>query len=104
MGNLTHQRPVGEALKGYSWQKNAYLETEMLNATPLIEVWRGEFLESQHRGHAVVCNFEGEIIEVEERAERRHEPKVYRHYVELTNADRFGAPTRYDIKLPKISL
>ena len=24
----------------------------MLNATPLIEVWRGEFLESQHRGHA----------------------------------------------------
>ena len=63
MGNLTHQRPVGEALKGYSWQKNAYLETEMLNATPLIEVWRGEFLESQHRGHAVVCNFEGEILE-----------------------------------------
>ena len=35
----------------------------MLNATPLIEVWRGEFLESQHRGHAVICNFEGEILE-----------------------------------------
>ena len=35
----------------------------MLNAKPLIEVWRGEFLESQHRGHAVICNFEGEILE-----------------------------------------
>ena len=54
---------MGEALKGYSWQKNACLETEMLNAKPLIEVWRGEFLESQHRGHAVICNFEGEILE-----------------------------------------
>ena len=35
----------------------------MLNAKPLIEVWRGEFLESQHRGHAVICNFEGELLE-----------------------------------------
>ena len=63
MGNLTHQRPMGEALKGGNGQKNACLETEMLNAKPLIEVWRGEFLESQHRGHAVICNFEGEILE-----------------------------------------
>ena len=63
MGNLAHQRPMGEALKGGSGQKNACLETEMLTATPLIEVWRGKFLESQHRGHAVICNFEGEILE-----------------------------------------
>jgi hypothetical protein len=47
---------MGEALKGYSWQKNACLETEMLNAKPLIEVWRGEFLESQNIASASARN------------------------------------------------
>jgi L-asparaginase II len=29
----------------------------------MVEIWRGEFLESQHMGHAVVCNAAGDIIE-----------------------------------------
>lgn len=29
---------------------------------PLVDVWRGDFLESQHRGHAVVCKPNGEIV------------------------------------------
>ena len=29
----------------------------------LVEVWRGDILESQHHGHAVVCNAKGEIVE-----------------------------------------
>ncbi|MCI2395370.1 asparaginase [Aliiroseovarius sediminis] len=29
----------------------------------LVEVWRGDILESQHCGHAVVCNAKGEIVE-----------------------------------------
>ncbi|WP_432448194.1 asparaginase [Aliiroseovarius marinus] len=28
----------------------------------LVEVWRGGMLESQHRGHAVVCNAKGEVV------------------------------------------
>jgi len=34
----------------------------MQNAATLVEIWRGPILESQHRGHAVICNAEGEII------------------------------------------
>jgi L-asparaginase II len=32
-------------------------------SVPMIEVWRGNFLESQHNGHAVVCDSEGSIME-----------------------------------------
>ncbi len=35
----------------------------MTNAVPLVEVWRGDFLESMHRGHAVICSASGEIVE-----------------------------------------
>jgi len=34
----------------------------MSQAELLAEVWHGPFLESQHRGHAVVCNGAGEVI------------------------------------------
>jgi len=35
----------------------------MLHSVPLVEVWRGDFLESCHRGHIVVSNFDGEIVQ-----------------------------------------
>jgi len=35
----------------------------MTDAAPLIEVWRGPFLESEHRGHAVVCGAGGAVVE-----------------------------------------
>ena len=35
----------------------------MLHSVPLVQVWRGDFLESSHRGHAVVCTLEGEIVD-----------------------------------------
>lgn len=35
----------------------------MVNAVPLVEIWRGSFLESVHNGHAVVCGADGQIIE-----------------------------------------
>ena len=34
-----------------------------MRSVPLVEVWRGDFLESQHYGHVVISNFEGEIIQ-----------------------------------------
>ena len=36
----------------------------MTQPVPLVEIWRGPFLESVHRGHAVVCDAKGEIVEV----------------------------------------
>ena len=33
------------------------------NAVPMIEVWRGDILESAHIGHAVICDDRGEVIE-----------------------------------------
>ena len=35
----------------------------MLHSVPLAQIWRGGFLESSHRGHAVVSTFEGEIVD-----------------------------------------
>ena len=36
----------------------------MNNAVPMVEVWRGDFLESLHRGAAVVCDERGEIVQI----------------------------------------
>ena len=35
----------------------------MENAAPLAEIWRGDFLESIHFGHAVICGPGGDIVE-----------------------------------------
>ena len=35
----------------------------MANPVDLIEAWRGDLLESVHRGHAIVCDDTGQIIE-----------------------------------------
>ena len=34
----------------------------MTDAVVLAEIWRGEFLESAHRGHAVVCDEHGDVV------------------------------------------
>lgn len=34
----------------------------MTEAVPMVEVWRGDILESLHRGHAVICNAAGDVI------------------------------------------
>lgn len=35
----------------------------MNHAIPMVEVWRGAFLECVHAGHAVICNEKGEIVQ-----------------------------------------
>ena len=35
----------------------------MTNPAPFAEIWRGEFLESVHEGHAVICDDTGAIVE-----------------------------------------
>ena len=35
----------------------------MKPAVDLVEVWRGDFLESQHQGHVAIANLRGEIVE-----------------------------------------
>lgn len=35
----------------------------MTQPVPMIEIWRGSILESQHMGHACVCDASGEVIE-----------------------------------------
>ena len=33
----------------------------MMNSVPMVELWRGTFLESLHLGAAVVCDHAGQI-------------------------------------------
>lgn len=35
----------------------------MADPATLVEVWRGPFLESTHRGHAVICDSSGDIVQ-----------------------------------------
>lgn len=35
----------------------------MMNSVPMVEIWRGPFLESVHNGHAVICDDTGQIVE-----------------------------------------
>ncbi|WP_299735810.1 asparaginase [uncultured Roseobacter sp.] len=35
----------------------------MTQAAPMVEIWRGDFLESAHSGHAVICDASGQIVE-----------------------------------------
>lgn len=35
----------------------------MTQAVPMVEIWRGDFLESAHSGHAVVCDASGQIVD-----------------------------------------
>ena len=32
------------------------------DAAELVEVWRGDILESTHRGHAVICRADGQVV------------------------------------------
>ncbi len=34
----------------------------MREATSMVELWRGDILESEHAGHAVICGADGEIV------------------------------------------
>lgn len=34
----------------------------MTEAATMVEVWRGKFLESTHRGHAVICDAAGKVV------------------------------------------
>ncbi|MDF1726185.1 MAG: asparaginase [Sulfitobacter sp.] len=34
----------------------------MTQAAPFTEVWRGDFLESRHEGHAVICDAGGDVV------------------------------------------
>lgn len=35
----------------------------MTQAAPMVEIWRGDFLESAHTGHAAVCDATGQIVD-----------------------------------------
>ncbi|SFL74278.1 asparaginase [Shimia aestuarii] len=35
----------------------------MVQPVPMVEIWRGDFLENTHHGHAVVCDPSGAIVE-----------------------------------------
>jgi len=35
----------------------------MSQPVPMVEIWRGSILESQHMGHACICDANGEVIE-----------------------------------------
>ena len=72
----------------------------MLHSVPLAQIWRGDFLESSHRGHAVVSTFEGEIVDAWGNPEHvilpRSSSKILQALPLVTSgaADAFGLTSR----------
>jgi L-asparaginase II len=54
---LIYESPVGRK------SRSSEGRPEMTNPVPMVEVWRGEFLESVHHGHAVICDDTGQIVQ-----------------------------------------
>ncbi len=73
----------------------------MSDAVAMAEIWRGAFLESVHRGHAVICDSKGDILHSWGNADAlilpRSSSKMIQALplVESGAADRFGLQTRH---------
>ena len=76
----------------------------MLHSVPLVEVWRGDFLESQHRGHVVVCNLDGEVVEAWGNAEHVILPRSSCKILQALPLVTSGAANAFGLTLRQLAL
>lgn len=71
---------------------------------PLVALWRGDFLESQHRGHAIVCNLDGSIRDVWGDADAMILPRSSCKMIQALPLIRSGAATRFGLTSEQLAL
>jgi L-asparaginase II len=59
VNHTTGESPFGENSRNCEHENMTITDN---SPTPMVEIWRGPFLESMHTGHAVVCDSAGQIL------------------------------------------
>ena len=76
----------------------------MDRSVPLVEIWRGELLESLHRGHAVVCDGRGDIVESWGDPETVIYPRSSAKMIQALPLLSSGAADRYGLNTEQLAL
>jgi L-asparaginase II len=65
--SVMHKRPVWKGLRRLKCAEFRFIKVKrtpiMTQAVPMVELWRGGRMESQHLGHGVVCDETGQIVQ-----------------------------------------
>ena len=78
--------------------------TRQNTPAPLTEIWRGSLLESQHHGHAVVCNGKGEIVHSWGNPDQVIYPRSSCKMVQALPLLTSGAAARYGLNSEQLAL
>lgn len=76
----------------------------MTNSVPLVEIWRGPFLESLHLGHAVICDDTGQIVQSWGDPEAIVLPRSSSKMIQALPLIRSGAADAYDLGTEHLAL
>lgn len=78
--------------------------TTPIAAAPFTELWRGDLLESQHHGHAVICNGKGEVIRSWGNPEQIIYPRSSCKMIQALPLLTSGAAARYGLSTEQLAL
>lgn len=76
----------------------------MTAAVPMVELWRGPFLESVHQGHAVICDEAGEIVEAWGNQEQIVLPRSSSKMIQALPLIESGAAATYGLTSEHLAL
>ncbi len=76
----------------------------MTQAAPFTEIWRGDFLESVHDGHAVICDETGQIVEAWGDPERVVLPRSSSKMIQALPLVESGAAQAFGLSREKLAL
>lgn len=76
----------------------------MATAVEMVEIWRGPFLESIHKGHAVVCNAQGDIVQAWGDPAQVILPRSSSKIIQALPLIESGAAKAFGLKQPQLAL
>lgn len=76
----------------------------MTQAAPFTEIWRGDFLESVHDGHAVICDDSGQIVEAWGDPKRVVLPRSSSKMIQALPLINSGAADKYGLTPRQLAL
>ena len=76
----------------------------MSKAIPMVEIWRGDLLESLHMGHAVICDDRGQIVESWGDPEALIYPRSSCKMIQALPLVTSGAADRYGLSREQLAL
>lgn len=76
----------------------------MSQSIPMVEIWRGDLLESLHLGHAVVCDASGQIVESWGDAEKVIYPRSSCKMLQALPLIESGAADAYHLGVEQLAL